>query len=122
MTEKEASDKGQEEAAVPWGRTRKIAKTAKDGIQKAGIAPWLAGFILALFAFAIGAAVFKGQKLSADPTLNLLIGALIALVGQVGQYYFGSSVGSKQKTAMLEEQIRARGNLSQAASGNQTDG
>ncbi len=85
-----------DEAKITWWRE----------IKKGGVVPILALFIMAIFAGTLAVVCFKYCGLDSSPTLNLLIGALIALVGQVGQYYFGSSVGSKQKTAMLDKEIK----------------
>ncbi|MEW5911872.1 MAG: hypothetical protein AB1814_04905 [Thermodesulfobacteriota bacterium] len=77
-------------------------------LAQAGIAPWLAGFILLIFAVAIVLVGLQADAWQTSPTLNLLIGALIALVGQVGQYYFGSSAGSKKKTELLAQEMNKR--------------
>jgi hypothetical protein len=75
-------------------------------VKKGGVVSILALFIVLIFAGTLGLVCWGGACNANSPTLNLLIGALIALVGQVGQYYFGSSLGSKKKTEMLDQEIK----------------
>jgi hypothetical protein len=49
----------------------------------------------------LGAALFITWKYDKDQPFNLLIGAVIANATTVVSYYFGSSSGSAQKTALL---------------------
>lgn len=93
-------------AAAPSGAGQTPTRAQWAALKKAGIAPWLAGFVLLIFAAATLMVGLAGDSWNHSPTLNLLIGALIALVGQVGQYYFGSSLGSRKKTEMLEQEMR----------------
>lgn len=61
----------------------------------------LAGVIVAGFFITLGTVAFATIPDKAMPAINILLGSLTALLIQVGNYYFGSSAGSKQKTAML---------------------
>ncbi len=61
----------------------------------------LIGFfgILALLAF-------HDSPGHSEPVLNVMLGSLGTLVGQIGSYYFGSSKSSQQKTAAMERLLR----------------
>ncbi len=83
----------------------KTKQPLREVVNQGGMAPWLAIMVLLIFAGVFAVMRWGGFYLSENPTFNLLIGALIALVGQVGQYYFGSSLGSKQKTRLLEREM-----------------
>lgn len=70
--------------------------------------PWtprILALTIAAGAAAVSAAVFLAKFGSMDPTQSALIGAVVGYVFNemkaVSSYYFGSSAGSAQKTAML---------------------
>ena len=63
----------------------------------------LAGVIVTGFFVTLGTVAFATIPDKAMPAINILLGSLTALLIQVGNYYFGSSAGSKAKTALLGE-------------------
>ncbi len=75
-------------------RQREIA--TKDNAPKV-----LAGVIVTGF-FAILAAIsFVELPAASQAPVNILLGALTAMLTQVGNYYFGSSAGSSRKNEMM---------------------
>lgn len=62
----------------------------------------LAIFILSGFFFIVGALFFMEVGNTAKEPLYILLGSLGTMATQVVAYYFGSSAGSKQKTAMFD--------------------
>ena len=59
------------------------------------------GFILLL-----GLLVFQGVPAVNSDLLYLAVGALVAKFGDVVAYFFGSSKGSSDKTAIMADQIK----------------
>jgi hypothetical protein len=108
MAKKTSSKQGKQADATVTTATPRLKQPIRDIMNQGGMAPWLAVMVLLIFAGVFAAVRWGGIYLADNPTFNLLIGALIALVGQVGQYYFGSSLGSKQKTRMLEKEMESR--------------
>lgn len=106
MVRKTSVEQGKQADTAATTATPRRKQPIRDIMNQGGMAPWLAVMVLLIFAGVFAAVRWGGIYLADNPTFNLLIGALIALVGQVGQYYFGSSLGSKQKTRMLEGEIR----------------
>lgn len=75
-------------------RQREIA--TKDNAPKI-----LAAVIVLGFFSTLGVVAFATISPAAMPAVNILLGSLTALLIQVGNYYFGSSAGSKEKTRHL---------------------
>ena len=55
----------------------------------------------------LAAMLFTDFPPGAGDVLKLMIGALGAMTVQVGNYFFGSSVGSKRKTELMGTKERA---------------
>jgi hypothetical protein len=65
---------------------------------------------IGIFSFGVfAAALFVTWQFNKEAAFNLLIGAVIANVTTVIGYYFGSSSGSAQKTALLTPPSSDRG-------------
>ena len=85
----------------------KIAAGDRDSARQREIAledttpKVLAGVIVVGFFVTLGCVAFVAIPASAQPPVNILLGALTAMITQVGNYYFGSSSGSSKKNAML---------------------
>lgn len=75
-------------------RQREIA--TKDNAPKV-----LATVIVIGFFTTLGCIAFADITDAAMQPINILLGALTAMLTQVGNYYFGSSAGSREKTAIL---------------------
>ena len=86
---------------------KKIAADDRDSARKREIetkdnAPKVLAAVIVIGFFATLATVaFATIPDKAMPAINILLGSLTALLIQVGNYYFGSSAGSKQKTALI---------------------
>ena len=63
----------------------------------------LAGVIVTGFFVVLGVIAFVELPTNAQQPINILLGSLTALLIQVGNYYFGSSAGSKEKTRHLAD-------------------
>ena len=75
---------------------------ASTASQPAPSEPFWAKPSIGIFSFVVfAAALFVTWKTDQKEAFNLLIGAVIANVTTVIGYYFGSSSGSAQKTALL---------------------
>ena len=61
----------------------------------------LATVIVAGFFAVLAVIAFVPIPASAKDAMNILLGALTVLLAQVGNYYFGSTRGSQQKTKLL---------------------
>lgn len=74
-------------------------------VQATGKRDWflygLAGLIIVGFFALIAILMFVGMDTNSSPVVMVLFGALAALTSQVGNYFFGSSKGSADKTQML---------------------
>jgi len=68
----------------------------KDAAPKVLATVVVLGFFSVLYTVA-----FADIPDKAMPAVNILLGSLTALLIQVGNYYFGSSAGSKAKTELL---------------------
>lgn len=77
-------------------RNREIA--TKDNAPKI-----LAGVIVTGFFATLATIAFVPIPTEAQQPINILLGSLTALLIQVGNYYFGSSAGSKEKTKQLAD-------------------
>jgi uncharacterized membrane protein YeaQ/YmgE (transglycosylase-associated protein family) len=75
-------------------RSREI--TLKDKTPKV-----LASVIVGGFFGVLAVMIFVDIPAGAQQPVNILLGALTAMLTQVGNYYFGSSVGSARKTELL---------------------
>ena len=75
-------------------RQREIA--TKDNAPKI-----LASVVVVGFFAVLGTIAFVAIPDNAQQPINILLGSLTALLLQVGNYYFGSSAGSKEKTRHL---------------------
>ena len=62
---------------------------------------WLAGLVVVGFFAAIGVVFFVDMPKESEKLIYLLLGILGAEFGSVMRYFFGSSKGSADKTAML---------------------
>ena len=73
----------------------------KDNTPRVLAAVIVGGFfaVLALIAFVV-------IPDAAQQPINLLLGALTALLIQVGNYYFGSSAGSSRKNEMMRDLLK----------------
>ena len=65
----------------------------------------LATVIVVGFFVTLGCIAFADIPDKAMQPVNILLGALTAMLTQVGNYYFGSSAGSARKTALLGKQL-----------------
>ena len=65
----------------------------------------LATVIVVGFFTTLGCIAFATIPPAAMQPINILLGALTAMLTQVGNYYFGSSAGSARKTALLGKQL-----------------
>lgn len=63
----------------------------------------LATAIVTGFFLVLGAMIFVSIPETAQTAVNLLLGALTAMLTQVGNYYFGSSAGSARKTELMTQ-------------------
>jgi len=85
----------------------KVAAGDRDSARKREIATKdnapkiLAGTIVLGFFSVLAGIAFIDIPAQAVQPINILLGSLTALVIQVGNYYFGSSAGSKDKTRHL---------------------
>jgi len=75
-------------------RQREIA--IKDNAPKV-----LAGVIVTGFFAILGVISFVELPAASQAPVNILLGALTAMLSQVGNYYFGSSAGSSKKNEMI---------------------
>ncbi len=62
----------------------------------------LAVVVVSGFFATLGSIAFVAIPEAAQAPVNILLGALTAMLTQVGNYYFGSSAGSARKTEMLK--------------------
>ena len=62
---------------------------------------YLAAVIVVGFFGTLATIAFAAIPAPAMPAVNILLGSLTALLIQVGNYYYGSSAGSKEKTRHL---------------------
>jgi len=72
----------------------------KDSAPKVLATVIVGGFFATLYVIA-----FVELPEGAHQPVNILLGALTAMLTQVGNYYFGSSRGSEQKNAMLHKAL-----------------
>jgi hypothetical protein len=85
----------------------KIAQQDRDSARNREIATGdnapkvLAGVIVTGFFATLSCVAFLEIPVSSQQPVNILLGSLTALLIQVGNYYFGSSAGSKEKTKHL---------------------
>lgn len=96
-------------ACPPEGVIEKINADDYRSLKKINIyAKWtlssliVGGFFAVLLAQYFNASSIDGLPPQAKEQLALLVGALIAAFTSVVQYFFGSSVGSAEKTLMLQ--------------------
>ena len=61
----------------------------------------LAAVVVVGFFSVLGAMIFLEIPESSQQPINILLGALTGMMLQVGNFFFGSSAGSKRKTEML---------------------
>lgn len=80
-------------------RSREVAM-AESGNRDVAV-PLLAGLVVAGFFVLTGVMMFVELPSGSEGPVNQLFGALAAGFGAVLQYYFGSSVGSKQKDKLM---------------------
>lgn len=64
----------------------------------------LLALIIVLFTFLIFIMILTKNISAAENVVFLIVGGLTGLVGAVVQYFFGSSVGSKTKQAVMDRQ------------------
>ena len=62
----------------------------------------LGGIIIVGFITILGLLIFKDIKTANEGLLNIAIGGLMAQVGSIVGYFFGSSHGSRMKSEILE--------------------
>lgn len=70
----------------------------------------MAAVILFSFMAMLAAAVFKPDAFRETAILSMLLGGLMALVQQIGNFLWGSSMGSAQKTEQLGAALVAASN------------
>ncbi len=63
----------------------------------------LGGLIVAGFFLLLYLLVYQGVPEINKDILNIVVGALIGMAGNVVNYFFGSSKGSADKTQLLEK-------------------
>jgi hypothetical protein len=83
------------------------AHQAKTADKTPGV---IAAVVVSGFFGVLGALVFVTIPDAASAPLNIMLGALGVLLTQVGNFYFGSSAGSKSKDATVAEFMRAFAN------------
>lgn len=83
-------------AADDRANARQREITTKDNAPKI-----LATVVVTGFFTTLGCIAFADIPNAAMQPINILLGALTAMLTQVGNYYFGSSAGSKAKTDLL---------------------
>ena len=87
----------------------KAAAGDRDSARKREIAlgdtapATLACVVVAGFFGVLAMLVFVDIPQAAQQPINLLLGALTAMLTQVGNYYFGSSAGSSRKNAIIQK-------------------
>jgi len=78
-------------------------------IQTRDTAPaTLACVVVGGFFSVLGLLVFAHIPESAQQPINLLLGALTAMLTQVGNYYFGSSAGSSHKNTIIQKALEGQ--------------
>lgn len=83
------------------------ASARQRQIQTKDLMPgYIASCALVGFFGILTALIFVAIPDGAHDPLLIMLGALGTLVSQVGQYYFGSSAGSKRKTEQVERLVR----------------
>jgi hypothetical protein len=89
-------------------RETEIATSEKAPLLNKIVTPVLALFVTALTFILFGFLMFDTSPVepSRKDILVYVLGALTAISTQVISYYFGSSVGSKDKSAQLERAIK----------------
>jgi hypothetical protein len=87
-------------AADDRSDARKREIETKDNAPKILATVVVIGFFATLYTIAFGDIPDKAMQ-----PVNILLGALTALLIQVGNYYFGSSAGSARKTALLGKSL-----------------
>jgi hypothetical protein len=73
-----------------------------ESLLNRNITPALAFGTVLGFIVVLAFKITGNPATSADPALNLLLGALSTMVAKVFDYYFGSSAGSAKKNATIE--------------------
>lgn len=90
----------------------KIASDDRSDARKREIATQdnapkiLASVIVLGFFSTLATIAFVDIPDGAEQPVSILLGALTAMITQVGNYYFGSSAGSKQKTDLMKSSGR----------------
>ncbi len=93
----------------------KVAAGDRDSARRREIAlrdtapATLACVVVCGFFGVLGLLVFAEIPQAAQQPINLLLGALTAMLTQVGNYYFGSSAGSAHKNKLLEKALGGTG-------------
>lgn len=81
------------------------ARAREVAIQKSGRTSWemiaIAMFTMASLPICLGLLFFTEPARTAEAAILMLIGTINAMVVTVVGYYFGSSMGSKQKTDLM---------------------
>ncbi len=88
-------------AAEDRSSARQREVTLKDNTPKILAAVIVAGFFIVLAAI-----TFKSLPEASQAPVNILLGALTAMLTQVGNYYFGSSAGSSRKNEMMAGMLK----------------
>ncbi|MEM7270149.1 MAG: hypothetical protein AAF401_12985 [Pseudomonadota bacterium] len=95
-----------EEAGVKLEET---AAKDRDSARRRQVAmndwtPTVLGVLILLGFFGVLAAImYVDLPDGSGPIVNILLGALAAMCTQVGNYFFGSSAGSKRKNEMIQQ-------------------
>jgi hypothetical protein len=91
-------------ADIGNARQQTLTLAAKDSPLAWG-APVMSGIIVVAFAGMLAVLVTKGDSLGDKilPLANVMFGTLAAMATQVGNYWLGSSSGSKAKNTMLAD-------------------
>jgi hypothetical protein len=73
-------------------------------IQTSDVTPKILSSVIVVGFFSVlGIMITVNIPVEAQQPVNILLGALTAMLTQVGNYYFGSSVGSKRKTELMRQ-------------------
>lgn len=83
-------------------QARQLSALNKDYLKKTSSLAWIVVIGFFLIAIVVGVmAAIKPDAITSNGPLGLLLGAIISAFTAVIQYYFGSSAGSAQKSAMI---------------------
>ncbi len=79
--------------------------------------PAIALFGLAVFGVAFWVTMMADPNTEISKSFPILVGAIVSLVSTISGYYFGSSVGSHNKDATIQNALKTAQDVDQKPSG-----